>query len=201
MPDITLYENGPTRSARVRWALLETGQDFTAVSGGKEVFSSPELAKAHPLRKVPAATFDKKALFESAALTNYIADISPDANLIAPSGTWSRALHDQWVMFAFTEMEAWLWSSFLNTVLLPEEKKVPAICDQNASFFKRGAKALNQHLIDTDLIVEDRFTAADIIVGYTVNWGRRSNSLGDFGALQKYIDRLAERPHCTLNLS
>ena len=54
------------------------------------------------------AVIDGRNLFESAAICTHIADRVPDADLIAKSGTFARAEHDQWVSFCLTEMEAWL---------------------------------------------------------------------------------------------
>ena len=100
-----------------------------------------------------------------------------------------------------TEMEAYLWSNARNTFVLPEEKRLTSVFEQNAEAFKRGATALDDVLKDTDYLVANRFSVTDIIMGYTVNWARRQELLGEFSNLQKYLDRLCERPHCTLDKS
>ena len=51
---------------------------------------------------MPAAVIDDMPLFESSAICAYIADQTQDIDLIAKPGTWSRALHDQWVLFDLT---------------------------------------------------------------------------------------------------
>ena len=142
---------------------------------------------------------DGKPLFESAAITTAIADLVPERDLIAKPGSWSRAIHDQWVCFALTEMETWLWSSELNTVdfLMPRNQQVPGIVKQNNMLFKRSAAVLNEALAQANYLVEDRFTVTDIIVGYTVNCGDTDGLLGEFANLQAYLNRLFEREHCT----
>ena len=60
---ITLFEFPPTRSARVRWTLLELGISFESVSG-REVIGSPRLAEISPSGKVPAILDDGRPLFE-----------------------------------------------------------------------------------------------------------------------------------------
>ena len=57
---------------------------------------------------------------------------------------------------------------------------------------------LNDVLSDQDYLVEDRFTVTDIIVGWTVNWGRRQGLLNGLTGLQDYLERLFERPHCAV---
>ena len=119
--------------------------------------------------------------------------------MVARSGTRARALHDQWTQFALTEMEAWLWSNFLNTFVLPEEQRITACLEQNVMMFKRSAAVLDRVLAEVDYLVENRFTVTDIIVSYTLNSGRKQGHLGDFQHLQAYLQRLFERPLCTLD--
>ena len=155
IPTIKLFELGPTRSARVRWTLLEAGLPFESVGNGVDVFKNDELCRIHPLGKLPAAIIDGKPLFESAAIVTAIADLVPEKNLIARPGTWSRNLHYQWVSFALSEMEAHLQSSEVNSMdfLLPKEQHVSAILDQNAKLFRRAAAALNEVLGKTDYLI------------------------------------------------
>lgn len=70
--------------------------------------------------------------------------------------------------------------------------------EQNAEAFETAAGVLDTVLGDTDYLVDNRFSVADIIMGFTVNWGRRQELLDSFPNLQHYLDRLFERPHCTL---
>src|SRR5215218_8806281 len=111
---ITLFEFAPTRSARVRWTLLELDLPFESVEG-REVFGSPRLMEVSPLGKVPAIIDDGRDLFESAAICTWLADSHPGHCLVAPSGSWDRALHDQWVCFCLAELEAHLWSTARNS--------------------------------------------------------------------------------------
>ena len=199
-PEIKLYELGPTRSARCRWALLEAGLEYESIGNDPSIIGSEELRGIHPLGKLPAITIDGKPLFESAAIATTIADLVPEKKLVAPSGSWSRSLHDQWVLFAMTEMEAWAWSSELNTsdFVIPTEQHVPAILAQNELMYRQSAAALEEALSETPFLVDGRFTVTDIIVGYTVNYGHWLGWISDLPALLAYLDRLFEREHCTL---
>ena len=200
MPSIKLFELGPTRSARVRWTLLEAGLAYELVGNSVEVFGSDELRGVHPLGKLPAATIDGKPLFESAAIVTAVADLVPEKNLIARPGSWSRNLHYQWVCFALTEMEPYVHSTEINSTdfVLPEPQHVPAIIEQNSMMYKRAAAVLEAVLGRTDYLIEDRFSATDIIVGYTISWGQEQGLLGEFPNLLAYLERLLRREHCTL---
>ena len=195
---ITLYETGTTRSARCRWTLLEAGIAFESVEDSS-LIRSDKLKKLQPLGKLPVAVIDGRPLFESAAISTYIADQAPSGELIAAPGTWERGLHDQWVSFGLTEMEAWLWNTTVNRFVLPEDQRIDAGFEQNTMMFKRGAAVLNQVLSDADYLVGNRFSVTDIIVSWTVNWGRRLGHLEGMPALAHYLERLFTRPHCALN--
>jgi glutathione S-transferase len=196
-PDITLYEVGPSRSKQVRWTLLELDLEFRSVEG-MEILHSDELKKVNPMGKVPAVVIDGEPLFEAAAICTYLADLVPGKELVALSGTRARALHMQWVSFALTEMEAYLWSNSRNTFVLPEEQRITALFEQNIKAFTRAAKVLDGVLENTNYLVGNRFSVTDILVGFTVSWGNYAGLLEQTPNLQKYLERLKERPHCTL---
>ena len=199
-PSIKLFELAPTRSARCRWTLLEAGLEYESIGNRPDIIGSEELRKVHPLGKLPAAIIDGRPLFESAAISTAIADLVPEKDLVAKPGTWSRALHDQWVCFALTEMEPWVSSTELNSLdfVLPKDQHVPAIIQQNSMMFRRSAAALEEVLGTTAYLVEGRFTVTDIIVGYTINFGHEQGLVSEFPNLMAYLKRLYQREHCTL---
>jgi glutathione S-transferase len=196
--DITLYEYGPSRSKQARWALLELGLEFKAVSG-IEILHSEELKQVNPMGKVPAVVVNGEPLFEAAAICTYLADLVPEKGLIAASGTRERALHLQWVSFALTELEAYLWSNARNSFVLPEEQRVTALFEQNNAAFRHAAGVLDKVLGDTDYLVGNRFSVTDILVGFTLSWGDGMGMLEGMGNLLGYLERLKARPHCTFS--
>lgn len=200
MPDIKLFELGPTRSSRVRWALLEAGLAYESLGNSIDVFQSEELRKVHPLGKLPAAIIDGRPLFESGAIVTAIADLVPEKKLVAEPGSWSRHLHNQWMCFALSEMEAFVQSSEINTIdfILPKDQRVPQIVEQNSMLYRKGAAVLENVLGQAQYLVDDRFSVTDIFVSYTVHWGFSDGLLDGYPNLRAYLDRLQTREHCTL---
>jgi glutathione S-transferase len=194
---IVLYELQPTRSARVRWTLLELGIPFESIEGrGREIFAMPELAQIHPMSKLPALRDSGRPLFESAAICTWLADSHPQAGLIAPSGTWARALHDQWTAFTLAEVEANLWHTARNLFIYSEEERVPAVYEQNAREAKRGLAVFDGVLKGKTWLVEDRFSVTDIFVGYAVVWARVQGMTADLPNITAYAERILARPLC-----
>jgi glutathione S-transferase len=196
-PDIILYEYSSSRSKQVRWALNELGLEFQAI-GGMNILHSEELKQVNPMGKVPAVLINGEPLFEAAAICTYLADLAPVKGLIAPSGTRDRALHLQWVSFALTELEAYVWSNARNSFVLPEEQRIKALFEQNNAAYVHAAMVLDKVFENTDYLVGNRFSVTDILVGFTLNWGHAMGLLEQSTNLQKYVERLKERPHCTL---
>lgn len=151
-----------------------------------------------PPGKLPVAIIDGRALFEPAAIGTYLADHTADTDLIARPGTRGRAWHDQWISFVLTEIGTWLWNTAVNQYVLPPEQRVYAGFEQNAMMFTRSASALNDVLSGQDYLVDDRFTVTDIIVGWTVNWGRCQGMIDGMAGLHRYLERLLTRLHCVL---
>ena len=194
---ITLYEFRPTRSKRVRWTLLELGVPFEAIDN-RELIGSDELRKVHPMAKVPAITDNGRPLFESAAICTWLADSHADKGLISPSGTWERALHDQWCAFIMTELEAHLWSMARNTFVYPEDQRSQVVIDQAAMEAKKTLEVIDAHLGKEQYFVGQKFTVADIFSGFATNWAEGVGLAGDFEQVRAYNARMKERPHCTL---
>ena len=195
--NITLYEFTPSRSVRCRWTLLELDVDYESISR-RDLFGSDELKKIHPLGKLPAAVIDGRPLIESAAICTTLADAYPDKGLIAKPGTWERAMHDQWVCFTLSELEAWLWHNSKHTFIYPEEQRIAAVIGPNGEEFKKGAAVVNDALQDAEYLVGGAFSVTDIIASFALNWGRRAGLTGGLDAVNAYLDRLYERPHCQL---
>jgi glutathione S-transferase len=195
-----LFELPPTRSDRVKWTALETDTIYKSVTAatGAELFSNPELKKFHPLSRVPALDVDGQGLFESAAISTYLADQMPEKGLISASGTWERALHDQWVCFALTEMEAWLWSTFRSENILPTNKRVPEMYEHNKEAYRISAAALDDKLGEQDYLIGNKFSVTDIIVSWTCQFGKNLEYNDGFDNISAYLARVKERPHCTL---
>jgi glutathione S-transferase len=193
-----LYELSPgARSARCRWLLLEMGVNFDSVPA-RDILGTVEFAKVNPFHTIPALEENGRTLFESAAICNYLADKFPEKNLIPKTGTWDRALHDQWSYFALTEMEPYLWLNTKHTRMYPESERVPQVIEPNNKEFLKAARVLDNYLAGRLFMVGETFSVTDIIVGYTLHWARRLGLLAEFAPSLAYLDRLFQRPHCPL---
>jgi glutathione S-transferase len=70
------------------------------------------------------------------------------------------------------------------------------VYEQNAREAKRGLAVLDGALKDKTWLIEDRFSVADIFVGYAVVWARVQGMTADLPNVTAYAERLLARPLC-----
>ena len=191
-----LFGPSPTRATRPMWTLAELETEYEGVT--ENAFQHPELRNYHPLGRIPVMDINGRGLFESAAICTYLADLKPEKKLSSPSGTWQRALHDQWTSFALTEMEAWAWSTFRSKNIVPEEERVPEVYEFNRKAYRGSAEALERALEGNEYLIDNRFSVTDIIGGWTCHFGARLEYNDEFHNIGAYVDRLMARSKCKL---
>jgi glutathione S-transferase len=192
---IKIYGFPYTRSTRATWALEEAGAEyeFIPVNLAKGHQNQPEFLKVNPGGKVPALVDNDFVLTESAAICTYIGESFPASGLV-PSDINDRAHYYQWCFFTMSELETPLWTMTKHTKILPKERRIPAVADSCIWEFQRAATALEKHLEDREFVVGNQFTAADILLGATLNWARKAEIQLMSTVLEAYANRMADRP-------
>jgi glutathione S-transferase len=177
-----------TRSSRVLWLLAEIGASCELVKLAPEQRKSAEHLARHPLGRVPALELDDgTVMFESAAICLQLADLHPEAGVIAPVGSSERALIYQWVLFAMTELEAplfrWIREATENVADPPSRER-----------FAQAAGALQAALDGRRWLLGDRFSVADVMCASVLGGAHSRGLLPDWPGLQAYVERGESRP-------
>lgn len=183
-----VYYMPRTRSSRVLWLLEEIGAPYelTEIPGAQR--RSAEHLARHPLGRVPALELgDGVTMFESAAICLQLADVNPDAGLIAPVGSVERALAYQWVLFGMTELEGplfrWIRARGEGATDSPEGDR-----------FTQAAAALESALGEHDWLLGGQFTVADVICASVLSGAHSRGLLAEWPRLQAYVERAEARP-------
>ena len=195
--NIKLYGMGQTRSARCRWTLDELGLAYEYVDD-RRLLHSDEICALHPQGKLPAIVINDQALFESAAICEYLCDLVGEPVLIGAVESYARALHAQWTAFVLTELDAYLWSDFKHTRIYPEEIRAASVRAANATEIQSALRVLDSALATRTFLVNNRFSVTDIIAGWSINWAANAGHLEPYTHLSRYLARLQEREHCPL---
>ena len=187
-----LYYAPQTRATRPRWMLEEIGAPYELVrlQLSKGEHKQPEHLKIHPHGAVPAFSDDEVTMFESAAICAYLADKFPDKRLAPPVGSPQRGPYYQWLVYSMATMEPPVLKVFLNTRMLAEEKRSPAVAEE----WKDVARVVQQAVEGKAFLLGEQFTAADVMVGSILGWSGFMGLLEGFPGLQAYVGRLTSRP-------
>jgi glutathione S-transferase len=183
-----LYYMPRTRSSRVLWLLSEIGAPCELVKLAPADRKSPAHQARHPLGRVPALELDDGTImFESAAICLQLADLYPDAGLIAALRTPERALAYQWVLFGMTELETPLYRFIRDAAEHSTD-------DAARERFAQAAKAIETALDGRDWLVADRFGVADVVCASVLGSAHSRGLLSEWPGLEAYVTRGEARP-------
>jgi glutathione S-transferase len=192
---IKLYHAPLTRSLRVRWLLEELGVDYELAQldfmGGD--LKKPDYLAKHPLGKVPTLEIDGITLWESGAMVEYLCE---KYGKLAPlPGSPKRAEFLQWVHFSEATAMPPLGSFFQNAFIKPEAERIAAVVPEAKESVGKWLAVLDAHLKGRKYLLGDEFTAADVMMGYTVNGAKFGGILdARYPNVEAYLTRLSERP-------
>ncbi len=166
---IVLYHCISARSLRPLWALEEMGVPYT-------LKMLPFPPRAHdksyfaenPLGTIPLMIDGETRMTESAAISQYLAArFSPRGLNVemdeADYGAYLNFLHFGEATLTFPQTLVLRYSRFE-----PDERKQPQVVEDYAKWFLARLKTLEARLEARTFLCADRFTAADISVGYAL---------------------------------
>lgn len=190
-----LYGYLGSRSDRVHWLLEELQLDyqFYQLDFRRGDHRSEFYLARNPDGKVPALQHGDVVLTESAAICGYLCDLCPEKALIPAVQTVDRARYNQWVSFVITELEQPLWTKGKHFGGLPESLRLPQILDTAIWEFQRASGILEKHLQGRRTMLNETFSASDIMVATTLRWATRF----DFPVselLRDFMLSMEERP-------
>jgi len=184
------FARGLVRDLRVRWALEEAGLPYQARLIGPEDQKSAGYRAMQPFGQVPAYEEDGFVLFESAAIVHHIAAKS---EALMPSDENGRARMTAWMFAALNSIEPHIQN--LTAIDLFHAKEDWAIARRPAELqrVQSRLKALSDWLDGRDYL-ENRFTAADLLMTTVLRIPRHSDVVAQMPVLEAYRLRCEARP-------
>ncbi len=192
-----LYHAFGARSCRVRWLLEEMGIDYELAPVPFESgrVTDPAYKQENPLGKIPTLVDGDVTIFESGAIVEYLLEKHDDGSLAPKPGDPDRPAFLQWLHWSEATFLPPLGLVAQHAFLRPEEKRIDAIVPEAKADLRRCVDAIDAELGGREFLVGGRFTAADIMMGYSLQLARM---LGQLPAEAKhataYLDALAQRP-------
>jgi glutathione S-transferase len=166
---ITLYHCMSARSFRPLWMLEELGLSYELkmLPFPPRVTEKSYLA-INPLGTVPALFDDDVRMTESAAICQYLAARVENTPLnVAPCeagyAAYLNYLHFGEATLTFPQTLVLRYAYFET-----EERRLPQVADDYTKWFLARLRSVEPILTKHDYLAADRFTAADISVGYAL---------------------------------
>jgi glutathione S-transferase len=180
----TLFHTPKARSLRPLWLLEELGIDFELKTMAYDAayFASDAYKEINPMGKVPAFYDGDNLIVESTVILEYILDESD----FAPYLTWLHMAESGFANYA---------AVYLGQLMGIETYAVSEGFETYVKY--QVAKALGMldaHLTSRSFIAAERFTAADISVGYSLFLANQICGLPLPERVQVYFETLQTRP-------
>lgn len=194
-----LYFIPTTRAVRPRWLLEEMEIEYELITVSMEMSRQPEYQQLHPHGKVPVLVDDEVTIFESAAICAYLADKYLEKGFAPAIDSPARAYYYQWLFYASLTLEAPVEQYMFHVLPHLPEKVLPTVSQTRVSkeealqWFAKVCEPLNKLLQDSDYLVENRFSAADVVTGGILLWALRLGMLKTESPVKSYITKLRER--------
>jgi glutathione S-transferase len=191
-----LYHCRDSRSLRPLWALEEAGLAYELVKMPfPPRYRFDGYMEVNPLGTVPTLSVGEATMTESSAMCHYIGEAADDASLrLAPSER-DYPLYLNWLYRSDATLTFPLTLVLRYSRLEPVERRSPQVADDYRLWFLKRAKSVEQALERSEHLCADRFTMADVAVGYALYLADRLGVSGDFEPRTKaYLERLTARP-------
>src|SRR5215472_10392596 len=170
MARLRIYGVARTRAFRAIWMATELGLDYqhVPIEIGAAGARKPEYLAINPNGRLPAIDDNGFVLWESLAITMYLAK-KHSLGRLYPAAPQAEAKLWQWTLWAAFELERSvnLWS--LHAIrLLPEDRDPQRLAEAIAAVTPRF-QVLDGALADRPYLLGDDFTVADLNVSGVVS--------------------------------
>lgn len=193
---LKLYAAPRTRAVRVAWLLEEMNLPYQLELVEFQTTGSAFFIQATPTGKIPTLEDDDVVMFESGAIVEYLLERYDDQQLAPAPGTSQRARYLQWLHFsestAFSPIGVVVWL----TIYRHDAADHPELIADARARARTGLVFIENNLNDTYL-AGSRFTAADIMMGFTLIAAQTLDLLVDLPKLTAYLKRLQQRDGLT----
>ena len=194
MSGLHIYGIARTRAFRALWMAKEVGLDYEhlPIEIGDAGARSPEFLAINPNGRLPVIVDNGFVLFESLAITLYLAKKHSNGNLY-PSTLEGEAKAWQWSLWAVTEVDRGvnIWS--LHAVRLPPAERDPAKRNEALKVLVAPFKVLDAAVAKQEYLLGTNFTVADLNVAAVISRAIDMD-LSAVSNLKAWLTRCLDRP-------
>jgi glutathione S-transferase len=192
MSNLRIYGIARTRAYRALWVAMELGLDYEhlPIEIGDAGARSPEFLAINPNGRLPVIVDDGFVLFESLAITLYLAK---KHGKLYPGTLEGEAKAWQWSFWAIAEVDRGvnIWS--LHAVRLPPQERDAALREEALKVIVAPFKVLDAALAKTPYLLGGDFTVADLNVAAVISRAIDMD-LSHAPNLKDWLTRCLDRP-------
>jgi len=185
--NLRIYGIARTRAFRVLWIAEELGLNYEhlPIEIGDAGAGAPEFRAINPNGRLPFINDNGFMLFESLAITLYLARKHASAKLY-PATLQDEAKTWQWSMWALNEADRSvnIWS--LHAVRLPPGERDSAKRDEALKVIAKPFKVLDAAVTQQPYLLGSAFTVADLnvaaVISRVVDWISRQCRISRLGS-------------------
>lgn len=191
---LQLYSAPRTRAVRVAWLLEELGTPYELISLDFKPTRSEFFIQETPTGKVPTLVDGELVMCESGAIVEYLLEKHGETPLAPRPGTVARGMFLQWLHFAestaFPPLGIVVWLSRYRDDAAQNAKLLADARER----VEAGLGYVERTLEGGDYLVGGAFTAADIMMGFTLQAATILGLMDDrYPRLQQYLERITDR--------
>jgi glutathione S-transferase len=194
MPGLRIYGIARTRAFRALWVAKEVGiaYEHLPIEIGDAGARSPEFLALNPNGRLPCIVDDGFVLFESLAITLYLAKKHALGTLY-PATLEDEAKAWQWSLWALNEVDRGvnIWS--LHAVRLPADERDPAKRNEALQVLAAPFRVLDAAVAARPYLLGEAFSIADLNVAAVVSRAVDMD-LSAVPRLKAWLTRCLDRP-------
>lgn len=194
MSKLKIYGIARTRAFRALWIAKEVGVEFDhyPIEIGDTGAKTPEFLAMNPNGRLPVIVDGDFVLFESLAITMYLAK-KHSLGKLYPSALQDEAKTWQWTSWALTEVDRGvnIWS--LHAVRLPPAERDAAKREEALKVVAKPFKILDTAVSKQPYLLGNDFTVADLNVAAVISRAIEMD-LSAVPNLKAWLERCLARP-------
>ena len=193
---LTVHHLGRSQSERIVWLCEELGLEYELKRYDRNPttrLAPPELKALHPLGTAPVISDGELVLAESGAIIEYIIARHGGGRLALPAVHPDYVQYLYWFHFANSNLQALLHRYMIARRLQPAPDH-PTLLDLEARL-GRALGMINERLGEADYLAGEEFTAADIMIFFSLTTMRTfvSFDLAPYPDILRYLQRIGQR--------
>lgn len=190
-----------SRSERIVWLAEEMGLRYELVRHLRDpqtFRAPPSLRAVTPLAKAPVIEDDGIVVEESSVICDYLLDRHGDHGLRPAPGSAARRAYDYWMASAESTL---MYPVLIDLLSVLTQSDAPGLQAFAMGEYDTMLAHVERTLADGDYLVDNRFSAADVMVYYTLAMAAGTAipfpthaPLDRHPQVRAYLARLEQRP-------